>query len=109
MEVLHPEFKTRPRVLYKNLYRFARCFIAGSIAIELDGKEECAPEVGVALNKDSRTADEQVSDNCGDFKFDNLEENSGKYRFEVMLEGYPKKTVELDLETSIYAETLLLP
>ena len=32
LEVLHPEYGLEPRVYYKNLYRYARCFIGGSIA-----------------------------------------------------------------------------
>src|SRR4030042_2386719 len=29
LEVLHPEYKTEPRVYYKNLYRYLKCFIGG--------------------------------------------------------------------------------
>jgi len=108
LEVLHPEFNTKPRVYYKNLYRFARCFIAGSVVVELDGKEECAAGARVYLLRDSETIHEQMADNYGDFKFDNLEEGSGPYRLKIILEGYQKKTLELDLETSIYVGNLLL-
>ncbi len=108
LEVLSPEFQTSPRVYYKNLYRFDRCFIAGSVAIELDGREECAEGARVALLKDSKTIDEQMTDNYGDFKFDKLEEDSGSYRLEITWAAYEKKTLELDLKRSIYAGTLLL-
>ena len=32
LEVFHPEYKTQPRVYYKNLYRYLKCFIAGNVA-----------------------------------------------------------------------------
>ena len=40
LEVLQPGLKAKPRVYYKNLYRYERCFIAGSVALQ--DKDECA-------------------------------------------------------------------
>jgi len=33
LEAYQPQYKTRPRVYYKNLYRYTRCLIAGSVAL----------------------------------------------------------------------------
>ena len=44
---------------------------------------------------------EAVSDNYGDFKFDKLEENSGRYLIEISAPRRPKKTIETNLGTSI--------
>lgn len=108
LEVLHPEYDTLPRVYYRNLYRFLRCFIAGSVAVEVAGVTDCAEGAKVALYKDSAKIGEATTNNYGDFKFDNLEENSGRYRLEVAFEGYEKKVLEIDLTTSKNVGTILM-
>ncbi|MFC1823664.1 4Fe-4S dicluster domain-containing protein [Thermodesulfobacteriota bacterium] len=101
LEILYPEHKTKPRVYYKNLYRYFKCFIGGSIAVESDGKTDCAEGVQVTLLKDGQKVAEAVTDNYGDFKIDHLEENSGKHALEFVLDGYDKKTMDVDLRTSL--------
>jgi len=101
LEFLNPEFNTKPRVYYKNLSRYLKCFIGGSIAFEKGGITDCVEGARVALLKDSNKINEAVTDNYGDFKFDSLEEDSGKYLLEIKYEGYEKKTLEVDLETSL--------
>jgi len=108
LEFLHPEYGTQPRVRYTNLYRFARCFIGGSIAVEVDGVTDCVEGAKVTLLKNSNKIDEAISDNYGDFKFDNLEENSGKYSLEIVHPDYKTKTLELDLKTSLNVGTIWL-
>jgi len=109
LEVLNPEYKTRPRVYYKNLYRFTRCFIAGSVAVRLNGKEECAEGAKVTLlNAANENIGEYMTDNYGDFKFDNLEENSGKYTLQIAYPGYTLKAIEVDLKKSFNAGTIVL-
>ena len=108
LEVLHPEYNTKPRIYYKNLYRFFKCFIGGSVAIEKAGVTDCAEGVKITLFKDSKKVNEAVTDNYGDFKFDNLEENSGRYSLEIVSKGYEKKTLEVDLTTSKNVGTILL-
>jgi Fe-S-cluster-containing dehydrogenase component len=108
LEVLHPEYKTRPRVYYKNLYRYLRCFIGGDVAFKKDGLIDCAEGASVTLFKGSQKIGEVLTDNYGDFKFDNLEENSGMYTLEVVYKRYEKKTIEVDLVTSKSVGTILL-
>lgn len=101
LEVLHPEYKTKPRVYYKNLYRYDRCFIGGSVTIEENGVKDCAEGARVSLIKDEKKIAETVTDNYGDFKFDRLEENSGKYIIEINYQDYAQKTMQLDLQRSV--------
>ena len=108
LEVLHPEYGTKPSVYYKNLSRYFKCFIGGSVAIEANGITDCAEGAVVTLLKDSKKIDEAVTDNYGDFKFDNLEENSGKYILEISYKGYEKKTLEVDLMKSKNVGTILV-
>jgi nitrate reductase beta subunit len=108
LEVLHPEYNTKPRVYYKNLHRFLKCFIAGSVAFEVAGVIDCAEGARVTLFNNSKKIDEAITDNYGDFKFDKLEENSGEYRLEVVYEGYEKKILTVTLTTSKNVGTILL-
>lgn len=108
LEVLHPGFGTRPRVYYKNLYRFARCFIGGSVAAAVNGVNDCVAGARVVLLKDSGNAGETVTDAFGDFKFDNLEENSGAYSVEIVHPDHERKTLEVDLKESVNVGTIWL-
>jgi hypothetical protein len=53
------------------------------------------------LTRDGRTVAEVMSDNYGDFKFDKLDENSGRYQIEISTAGHASKTVEANLGASI--------
>ncbi len=109
LEVYHPEHETQPRVYYKNLYRFTRCFIGGSVALRMNGKEECAEGAAVALfNSENKKLNECTTDNYGDFKFDRLEEDSGTYTLRITYPGHHAKSVEVDLKKSVSVGTIFL-
>jgi Fe-S-cluster-containing dehydrogenase component len=77
----------RPRCYYRNLYRFSRCFIAGSIAERPGGIEECVVAARVILRQGERIVAEQLSDDFGDFKFDDLAEDGADYQLEIAAAG----------------------
>jgi len=107
LEVYQPQYKTRPRVYYKNLYQYTRCLIAGSVALR--DTDECADGARVTLIRGSnKTIDEATTNNYGDFKFDNLEENSGRYSLEIAYPGYKKQTLNIELKTSMNLGTVFL-
>ena len=107
LEVYQPQYKTKPRVFYKNLYRYTRCFIAGSVALK--DTDECAEGAGVTLIKDPKMEmGDAKTNNYGDFKIDNLEENSGKYRLAIELPGYKKKELSVDLKASVNLGTIFI-
>jgi len=109
LEVYQPECQTSARVYYKNLYRFTRCFIGGSVAVRLNGKEECAEGANVTLFKGANEKiGECMTDNYGDFKIDNLEENSGRYVLRIAYTDYETKTIEVDLKKSLNTGTIFL-
>lgn len=84
LEVLKPELGTKPRVWYKNLHRFTRDHIAGSIAYHLpDGREECAEEAEVRLMQSGQVLATVWTDYFGDFKFDYLIPDSGLYQLKI--------------------------
>jgi Fe-S-cluster-containing dehydrogenase component len=107
LEVWLPELQSNPRVYYKNLYRYTRAFIAGSVA--LGEKDECAEGAKVTLiHGATKKTEVAAANNYGDFKFDDLEENSGKYTLEIELPGYKKQTKVVELKTSINVGTISL-
>ncbi|MPY68700.1 MAG: oxidoreductase [Alphaproteobacteria bacterium] len=102
LEVLNPEFGTRPRIWYRNLWRYTTAFIGGSVSAEAGGLVDCVEGAKVTLTKDSAKQAEAVTDIYGDFKFDRLPEDSGAYTVEIEAQGHPKKTVEATLGESVY-------
>ena len=101
LDVMQPEAGTKPRVYYKNLWRYSKCFIGGSVAAEANGVVDCVEGAAVRLLKDGAAVAETITDNYGDFKFDRLDENSGDYAVEVSAPGRAGKTVAAKLGASI--------
>jgi Fe-S-cluster-containing dehydrogenase component len=101
LEVLKPEAGTQPRVYYRNLWRYTKCFIGGSLSAEANGAVDCVEGASVRLLQDGRVVAEMTSDNYGDFRFDRLDENSGSYTVEIAAAGRAKKSVEAKLGASI--------
>jgi Fe-S-cluster-containing dehydrogenase component len=107
LKVYQPQYQTAPRVCYKNLYRYTRCFIAGSVALK--DVDECADGAKVTLrNGSGEVIDTALTNNYGDFKIDDLEENSGKYTLEVEYPGYGKQDLAVDLKDSTNVGTIFL-
>jgi hypothetical protein len=100
LETMRPELGTRPRVYYRNLWRYTTCFIGGTVATEAGGIVDCVEGARARLTQNGRTVAETTSDNYGDFKFDRLPEGSGRYAVEVS-SGGRSAIVEAELGTSI--------
>ena len=107
LEVYHPEYQTGPRVYYKNLYRFTKCFISGNVALE--DVDECAEGAQVTLRDGSgQTVGTTTTNNYGDFKFDDLQAGSGEYGLVVEYSGYQKQEIKVELKESANVGTILL-
>ena len=95
LQVLKPELGTKPRVHYKNLYRYTSHFIGGSV-ITQDGKTtDCVAGASVKLLKEGRTIQQATTDTFGDFKFDGLEGGSGRYVVRVEHAKWGSANVEV--------------
>ena len=101
LEVLKPEAGTKPRVYYRNLWRYSKSFIGGSVASDVGGIIDCVEGANVRLIKDGHTVARTTTDNYGDFKFDRLDDNSGRYTVEVVA-GDKTKMLDANLGTSVF-------
>jgi len=108
LQVLHPEYGTRPRVYYKNLDRYFKAFVGGTLAGEIDGVEECVAGARIVLKRGAQTMAETTSDPYGDFKFAGLEEGSGAYRIEIADDRFAAQSVGVELGRSTYLGTIPL-
>ena len=65
LEVLQPELGTKPRVYYKNMHFFTKCFVGGSVVAMVDGVEECVEGAEVVVKKDSNEVGRTTTDAFG--------------------------------------------
>ena len=101
LEVMKPEAGTKPRVYYRNLWRYSKSFIGGSVATEVGGIVDCVEGADVHLIKNGETIARTTTDNYGDFKFDKLDEDSGRYTVTVMANG-KTKMLDASLGPSVF-------
>lgn len=108
LEVLSPELNTRPRVYYKNLYRFDKCFIGGSVVAEIGGILECVSGAHVILKHQDKEVASCQSDTFGDFKFDGLSAASGRYQVEIAHPKLGSAWADAKLDDSNYLGSIKL-
>lgn len=108
LEVLEPKKGTKPRVYYKNLYRYNSCFIGGSVFANQDNIIDCIQDADVTLKRNTEVIAEIKTDIFGDFKFDKLAEGSGDYQIEINADGFKKKTINIVLDESVTLEDIQL-
>lgn len=101
LEALRPDLETKPRVHYKNLWRYTKCFIAGSVSSETDGTADCEEGALVTLSKDGETVGETRTDGFGEFKIDRLDPDSGTYRLGISQDGFVPHDATVALGKSV--------
>ncbi len=106
LEPYRPELGTRPRVYYKNLYRWTKAFLAGSVVYGDSG--ECAKGAKVTLTQNGQRVAEVTANEFGDFKFDCLEPGSD-YTLQVEAAGYKsmERTVSVAEESTVLPDLFL--
>jgi len=108
LSVLHPEYKTKPRVYYRNLDRWTKVFIAGSVAGNLGGITECIEGARITLERNGAKLAEALSDPYGDFRFGGLDEGSGGYSLLIEDSRFAPKTVAVTLGKSAVLDNIVL-
>ncbi|MEM1112741.1 MAG: 4Fe-4S dicluster domain-containing protein [Pseudomonadota bacterium] len=102
LEVANPDIDTKPRVYYKNLYRYNTCFIGGTVVATADGVEDCLSGASVTLTKDGEELATVATDAFGEFKLDKLPPNSGSYSVRIAHPDYAEKQVDTSVGDSVY-------
>ena len=105
-EQLHPEWGTKPRIYYKNLWRYNRGFVGGAIVRSVDGVEDCVAGADVSLGRDGDVVASTKSDAFGDFKFDGLTEDGGTYDLSVALDGTIVFRTAVSVAASVYLDEI---
>jgi Fe-S-cluster-containing dehydrogenase component len=108
LRVLEPQLGTRPRVWYRNLWRFDRCFIGGSASAQVEGVEECVEGASVELLRDGEPAGRCTTDAFGDFRFDRLAPRSGSYTVRISSDGRQREIAVTLQDESVYLGKLEL-
>ena len=106
LEVLHPEYGTRPRVYYKNLHHVTRCFIGATVIAQQAGVKDCVNGASVTLSRNGQRVAETRTDVFGQFMIDHLEPDSGRYTLEITAAGQMSHIREVTLGASIYLGTI---
>ncbi|MBI4967125.1 MAG: carboxypeptidase regulatory-like domain-containing protein [Rhodospirillales bacterium] len=107
LEPLHPEFGTKPRVWYKNLARWQKALVGGTVAGPIKGVVECVAGARVSLEREGQKLGEALTDTFGDFRLDGLD-LAGGYRLSVSAPGFADQAVAFDLTDSTYLGTITL-
>ena len=108
LRVLEPQLGTRPRVWYRNLWRFDQCFIGGSVSALVEGVEECVEGASVELLQQSAPAARCMTDAFGDFRFDRLAPRSGSYTVRITSGSRQREVLVQLQDESIYLGKLEL-
>jgi Fe-S-cluster-containing dehydrogenase component len=102
LEVYRPELGTAPRVYYKNLSKWTKVFVAGSVVWGDSG--ECAEGARVVVSQGNAIVASAATNNFGDFCIDGLDAG-GEFMLSIEAPGY--KPVVTKVVPS--AESLTLP
>lgn len=100
LEVLRPELGTGPHVHYKNLHRYSLCFIGASVVARRGGVVDCVEGALVELAQDGKVIQQTQTDVFGDFKFDGLAPNSGRYTVHIQHDKAAPTSIETELGLS---------
>lgn len=104
LEAYKPELGAAPRVWHKNLHRWTKAFVGGTVAYK--DTDECAEGAVVILWSQGEKLAETATNNYGDFIFDKLE--PGSYDLNINAGGYKPLSQKVDVKESISLGVLFL-
>ena len=105
LEELRPEFGTKPRVLYKNLYRWQKVFVAASVAYK--DSDECSEGARLTASREDTKVGEGLANNYGEVLVDRLEPGF-EYEISIEARGYKPFTTMVKINESINIGLVLL-
>jgi ferredoxin len=105
LEAYRSELGTKPRVLYKNLYRWEKVFVAASVAYR--DTDECAEGAVLTVVHDGAKAGEGSTNNYGEVVVDRLTPGA-EYAVTITADGYRPFTTMVKLDESLNLGLVLL-
>lgn len=108
LEVLSPEFETRPRVYYKNLHRFTHHFIGGNVLTKTEGNLDCLEGATVQLSLGGTCIAESRTDAFGEFKIDGLDAGEEKYVLCLSHDDHADFEMSVQIRESVFLKDLQL-
>ena len=99
----------KPRILYKNLYMYNKCFVKGVVSTYVDGLEEGVIDAKVELKIGNETIYECRTDYLGEFYIDRIPKNTGKMAVVITAEGAEPLTRDFEIQDkSIVLDPILI-
>ncbi len=109
LETLQPELKTKPRVYYKNLFRFFKIFVAGEVLVNVDDTIDCAADAQVTLSSGGTSLGITQAGTFGEFTLDDIAPQTGACELTVSHRDFPPQTIALDVaDESLVVDTIVL-
>ena len=104
LEAYRADLGTGPRVWYKNLHRWTKAFVGGTVAYK--DTDDCAEGAVVLLWSGGAKVGETSTNNYGDFIIDKLA--PGAYEVSVNAPGYKAASATVELKESVNVGVLFL-
>ena len=89
----------KPRVMYKNLYFYNKCFVKGALCFDQDGVEEAAIDAKVELLVGGICVAQTQSDFLGEFYIDRIPKNSGKMQIRATYGEFEPLIADFEIKT----------
>ena len=105
LQVYKAYLGTSPRVHYRNLYRWDKIFVSGSVVFR--DTDECAEGAKVTVRAGSANVGEGAADNYGEFVQDNLEPGK-EYLVTIAAANYKPRTTTVKPAVSVNLGTVFL-
>jgi Fe-S-cluster-containing dehydrogenase component len=105
LRVLKDELGTKPRVYYKNLYRWDKVFVSGSVAFA--DTDECADGAKLSVVQAGALVAEGTVNNYGEFVVDRLEPGAS-YDVSIEAADYKPYSTTVTLDKSLNIGLVLL-
>ncbi len=105
LEAYQAGLGTKPRVYYKNLYRWTTVFVSGSVAFK--DTDECAENATVTVQAGGATVGQGLVNNYGEFVVDRLDPGQ-EYTVTVEAPGYQACAATVSLDKSLNMGLILL-
>lgn len=99
----------KPRVMYKNLYRYQKCFVKGVVSRFVNGLEEGVIDAKVELLKNEIPVAETKTDYLGEFYIDRIPQDTGEMQVRITADGFAPKLCTFIIEkASVVLDPVLL-